>query len=332
MSTTEAELIELVAPDYPHQLEAPSAIVDLGPLLARGQTLTHEFSLTNPSTRPIRILRIEALTPCCSTIKERPDVIAPGGSGILRVEFRPGFQSGRKVVEFVICTDDPTLPSRRYGLAATLVGEVEIVVKDLDSTLPPGVAGRQTYRALCRQAKGEGRSLPRAIVAGTRTMARFTSEGRTVERDGVIESEREFVVDLLPDAISGTKRDAVRLEWRDGLDWTCPITWNVRSRVSATPAALIVRRSDLEPKKVLIHAEDQPFRVLKVGGNDWASCDLHLPTAEAKSHILAIRVDAAKWPEGSVRELTIECDHPDGRGIPISILVPPSSKGEEANP
>lgn len=52
---------------------------DFGPVLARGQTLRHEFSLTNPTNRPMRLIGAKLSTPCCSLLGPLPtDVIPPG--------------------------------------------------------------------------------------------------------------------------------------------------------------------------------------------------------------------------------------------------------------
>ncbi len=53
---------------------------DFGTVLAQGQVLRHEFTLTNPTNQPMRVLKATALTPCCSEVGPISSAtIAPGG-------------------------------------------------------------------------------------------------------------------------------------------------------------------------------------------------------------------------------------------------------------
>jgi len=54
-------------------------VFDFGSVLSRGQTLNHEFVLRNPTDRTIKLLKAEALTPCCSAVGPLPPSIPPGG-------------------------------------------------------------------------------------------------------------------------------------------------------------------------------------------------------------------------------------------------------------
>src|SRR5690606_18249787 len=94
---------------------------DLGVVLSRGQTIEHEFRLTNPADRPERILGAQALKPCCSEVAAVPTSIPAGGEARLAVRFKPGFQSGRKVVDFLVMTDRAEEPVRAFRLRSELV-------------------------------------------------------------------------------------------------------------------------------------------------------------------------------------------------------------------
>ncbi len=332
-SVTERDVTGLLKSSEAHAVPMDVAVHDLGSILAQGQTILHEFRIANPSDKPIQILAVQALTPCCSSIKERPDTIPARGTALLRIEFRPGFQTGRKLVEFVVETDESSHTSRQFAIVASLIGEVEVSsTEERDSTLVPNKSGSQSYRVLSRQAKGEGRGLPTTIATGPGIKARFASEGSQTERDGYIESTRDIAVELLPSSLTGAKRDTVHLAWSDGRDWQIPIAWDVKSRVSVAPSAVTMRGDERGTQKILVRSDDRPFRIMKVRGIPLSSCATRLPTEENRVHSLVVELDPRKIPEGQVGELIIETDHADAPTIPITILALPATRGKDTTP
>ena len=155
--------------------------IDLGTVLAYGQTLKHEFRLTNTTKRPIRLAGAVALTPCCSSVGSVATSIPPGGEAILPVFFSPGFQSGRKGVRFLVRTDDGEEPTRFFSLVADLAAEVEVAVTDGKGlSLPMGKPGMQAFRVIGRRTKMEGRRAPTTVVSASPLTARF--RGEAIER------------------------------------------------------------------------------------------------------------------------------------------------------
>src|SRR5688572_4247860 len=58
---------------------------DFGTVLARGQTLRHDFLLSNPTTRAMRLVKAMSFAPCCSEIGPLPEAIPPGGEAKVQV-------------------------------------------------------------------------------------------------------------------------------------------------------------------------------------------------------------------------------------------------------
>ncbi len=79
----------------------------LGAMIADDQTLRHTFVLANPWDRDVRILQASALSPCCSTIDPTATMIPRHSNLPVPVTFRPGFQAGRRRIDFLIATDAP---------------------------------------------------------------------------------------------------------------------------------------------------------------------------------------------------------------------------------
>ena len=79
----------------PGPSELPAIADDLGTILADGQGVHHDFTVRNTTGRPIRLLKGEALTPCCSSIGPIPESIPPEGTARIPAVWKAGLQSVR---------------------------------------------------------------------------------------------------------------------------------------------------------------------------------------------------------------------------------------------
>ena len=134
-----------------------------GPVLTRGQTLRHEFTFSNNSKQPIRLIRAAASTPCCSAIGPLPtNAIPPGGRcqipAILKVLTN---QEEKKRVVFKVDTDSREQPTLMYALTAVFCPEWEVGdVGDRPPALAVNRAGHHVIRVVSRRVGPEGESLP----------------------------------------------------------------------------------------------------------------------------------------------------------------------------
>ena len=218
-------------------------LFDFGPVLARGQTLRHEFTLSNPSNRPIRVLGAEAMTPCCSAVESIPDAIPPQSSAKLSVTLKPGFRSGRKRARFAYRTDEAPGIVRELTLVANLFPEVDdALAEGSTATLPIRQVGRQAIRFLFYRRGEEGRGEPSSVEAKPPLTARFAApaEHRALT-DGLTKSTRLVEVDLPSSDDPGVRRGEITLHWPDGKTWNRAIEWQVEPRIVATPSGLTLR-------------------------------------------------------------------------------------------
>lgn len=130
-------------------LETNNQEFDLGPTLSHGQTLRHEFTLTNGTNQPVRLMSSMAQTPCCSTIGPLPDSVPPHGVVKIPVVFRPGFATGFKRVVFTAETDRDNSRVCLFALSANLFSELEVISDEGIRSYPAGVGGKQTFHVVC---------------------------------------------------------------------------------------------------------------------------------------------------------------------------------------
>lgn len=314
----------------PDQAES-SRFHNFGSVLARGQTLHHEFTLTNPTDHPLHILGAEALTPCCSALGPVPEVVAAHGQAKLPVVFRPGYQSGRKWVQFLVRTDDPAEPIRNFALAASLISEIEPrVLAGSATTLPLGQSGRQTIRVICHRVGDEGRGAPVTVTATAPVTARF--QGPPTVRifpDGLVETTRDIEVALPPGKTTGSRQSEILIRWSDGLTLPDGIFWQVRPCIEAVPSGLVLKASEGRvDRMILLACQDRPFRVLAIRGP--ALADVPTPPAESRrSHGIRVSLKADGDSEAGASDLVMTTDHPDQPIVRVSVLVLPALEGPE---
>jgi hypothetical protein len=319
----------LQAPERdPDAATAFESVHDLGPVLARGQTIRHDFTLRNPSDRPLRIVGAEALVPCCSAVGPLPESVPPHGEIAVPVVFKPGFQSGRKQVGFVVKTDDTLRPVRPFTFLAFLIPETEVHVLDgSDRAVSVGSAGQQTLRIVCRRIGKQGRGIPITVRASTPVQVKFA--GTEIERalpDGTIELTRTLTVDLPALDSAGLMRSDVVFDWPDGFSKTYQVKWKVSPRIQSIPAATVILPGPPSKHYFIIKSEDKAFRITKLTGGD-ARLLGTLPTLPERHHKICLEIDPQKLPRGKAVDIEVETDNPAQPRVVLSVLVTGSPSG-----
>ncbi len=314
-------------PPYPlsPQINAP-VLFDFGVILANGQTFSHTFPLRNTGTTPLRIVGSNAETPCCSSIESLPDAVPPGSTASFSIQYRPGFQSGRKAAAFTIRTDAKDAPERRFVVLASLVAEVEVgTLEPSDRSLRIGQPGRQRARIVSRRIGGVGRPAPDSIVAPAPLAARF--EGPATESTwpgGVNESVRVATIDLPGTATPGPRRESALIRWDGDRTWTLPLSWQVAPTLRASPATLI-----LDPARgpsefsVIVRSEDRPFRILSVVGPSVVAND-PLPTKPDRTWSVRFKLDAARLTPGTSADVVLATDSSDQPTLDLKVVILPT--------
>jgi hypothetical protein len=295
---------------------------DFGPVLAGNKVLRHDFILSNPTGRPVRLLKAEARTPCCSRIGPLPDSIAPQGTVKVPIEFRTAFQTGPRRAEFTITTDASSRPVRALAVSARFFAEVEIQ-QEGDSFLPAGQRGEQTFRVICRRGATEGRAAPAGIEIRPPLEGLAGPVVETAEAgfDGVIRSSRDVKVSLPAVESPGARRQDILLRWDGGETRTYVVAWTVTAPIRANPPALIVKSSEGTAKRtVKLSAEDRAFRVRQVAGPLLASAP-EIPSEAKQGQELTLTIDPKRLSEGGVSDVRITTDHPHQREVTVSIHI-----------
>jgi len=303
---------------------------DFGAVLARDQTLCHEFALSNPTDRAIGLLDAVAMTPCCSTIGPLPDAIPPGGTVAVPVTFKPGHSSGRKRVEFAVRTDFADRPVWSLSVSAALTPDLAYRLNNgSDSVLRVGQSGRQVLSIACRRRGDEGRDAPDSVEAVPPLSARFLGSAQVSERPGgVVEAIQDVEILLPASTKEGPKRGTIRFHWGSGESRDHTVTWDVTPRIQASPPGLVLKSSSVsEPQTVVLSAVDRPFRILKVSGARWDDASMERASAPKQRHSVSLILDPDLFATARTADVTMTTDDPDQPTVIISVHILPGGPG-----
>lgn len=250
------------------------------------------------------------------------------GDAKVAVAFKPGYESGRKVVQFNVETDDQERPVRTLILEARLVSAFEVAPLDGSTrALPLGEAGRQEFRLTARRKGKEGRDLPGKVSTSPPLGAEFRGEPVTeTNAQNLVEATRRLVVNIPHGKRPGSMNGEIIFTWADGQTETRPISWEVLPRLRVSPSGLVFHKSP-EPiqQKIFIRSDQRPFRLEGVS-SPFLSRPVDLPRGAAARHELALLLDVSRAPAGQAVEIEIKTDHPDQPSVSLSVLILPESE------
>jgi hypothetical protein len=119
----------------------PATTPALTTTTAPAESIPLTYTLTNPGTIPLRLLRVETDCVCAGKVIF-PAVIAPRESGVITVAFVPGEREGRQVVPLKIFTDDPKQPLRQEQVSITLPTLANIIPRLLFWQIADGLTAK----------------------------------------------------------------------------------------------------------------------------------------------------------------------------------------------
>ena len=306
-------------------------IHDFGTRFSQNQLLTHEFTISNDSDYPVRILNVETYIPCCSTIGAMPDVIAARAKLRVPVTFKPGYQAGPKQAGFLIHTNSAVHANWQLLLRANLISAYEFtILSDQNHRVSFGLPDAIHCRLVCRKSETEGRGLPASIVASPTLQLRITTPPIGASPSpGVAERYSYIDVTIPPSYRAGPQRGEIRIGWPSGESETQNLVWEVSPPVSASPSGLIVKQSDPQYFEVVVTSTDRPIRIEGAGGELLRDLPTGIfPTKSAKVHHLRLAIvpNANQGPYAS--KVEILTDHPFQRTLSVSVLqLLPSKNG-----
>ena len=304
---------------------------NFGSILARGQTLSHDFRLINHSRKTVRLSNATALTPCCSAVGPWPQSIPPGGESKFPIVLKSGLQTGRKYVRFVVDTDDPDHPTWWFAATANLFGEVEVIESnDSNHVLMLNHAGTLRFTVICRRLGKEGRLAPDSLSVAPPLSARFLGSAQNKRLgDGLIESRRSFEVVVPALKEPGSRASEIVLKWSDGRDFKRSFSWKANASLTATPSGFVLKSHEgRQTKTIFVRSLDRPFRLVGVSGPLLA--EPPPPSDEPKDlHVLKLILDPSLSTSRDATEVIISTDHPDQPSLTLSVLVLHSSQQED---
>jgi hypothetical protein len=313
----------------PSLSEPPIHEDDLGTLIADGARHLHEFTIENATDLSLRLLRAEALTPCCSSIGPIPESIPPGGTVRIPVVWATGIQSGARSVGFVIRTDGPRQPAKMLAMRASLIPAWEVEASERSVTLLPGRTGEIRFRVTARSQGARGRMLPEDVEATPPLLASYLGTAtRSARADGLVESCREVLVKFPADREPGVHRGNLLFRWRGGRSEAHPLSWEVHRLVSVAPAVLALRsRAEPRQQSFLLSSNERPVRILGVEGPLLAS-PVALPRDTRTSHVVELTLDARRT-DTRPSQIKFHTDHPDQPDVSMTVLVLPEPGGQD---
>ena len=317
--------------DVPGLAGSRSEEHDLGVVLAEGQTLRHEFTLENPTDRPVRLLRAAG----ASSLLLGGGVVAGVGPGAGQGEGSCSSQariSVRTEGGQLHCRD------RRQGAASLDAGPQSAFVSGMGSCpgrgcatpLALGQAGKQTFRLTARGKGTQSRGLPDEVSITQPLLVAFKGENSTTaDGDGLTESCREVEVTIPPASQAGARAGEIAFRWPDGHVEKHRVSWEVRPRLKVSPSGIVLAatRGRVE-RKVVVSSDGQPFRVLAVRSPILASA-VTLPQQAGSRQQLTLSLDLSRAPIGEAVDVRIMTDSPDQPSVRLSVIVPHVSKGTE---
>ncbi len=297
---------------------------DVGLRIADDRPIHHEFRLRNSTDRPIRLVNAVVTTPCCSSIGPIPKSIPAHGEAGVPVEFRPGFQSGRKRLQFVAATDREDCRRIEMSLTADLRPSWEVApIGEPSLRVVVGSPSIHSYRIITRQKDAGGLPPPSGLDVGAPFTARFVGEPAERRLPGeIVEAERTIQVESPAIQEPGVASADLRLTWTGGTSHTHPIRWEITPLVRVAPLTLVVRSGESAHRaSVTIHSVDRPIRILGVSGSVLAK-PVEPTRDSALVHRLDLTIDAARGREDG-SEVEVMTDHPAQSRLKLKVLIVP---------
>ncbi len=304
------------------------SVYDIGPIVARDQILRHDFTLTNYSDKPLRILGGMSDAPCCSGVESLPDSIPPGAGARVSVFLKPGNQTGQKVVRFAIETDSREKPVHTLTFRASLFGEWEVVpLAGPIPLVPVGSRGKQSLRLVCRREGDEGLRLPQTVEVREplRALPRQPGNERVL-LDGLIESSLDVEVEFPGASELGLQQAEISFHWPGGRTRTAVIRWEVTPLVRISPSSIVIEPTGRPVERsITITSDDRSVRITSVSGAILAK-PAEFPSLTGRTHQLTVWLEPSRAVPGAVSRVSIGIDHPNQLELALSVLALPSRK------
>ena len=297
--------------------------------------LPHDYTITNRSDRPFKILRSINAKPCCGEVEPiAPKILAPGESITLKVTVRIGETLGLLRHRALVETDLPTDSVLEFWTTADVLPRVRVeeVAGDLHP-LFPGQSARRRFTAI---AYGTATDAPPELDDSTvRATSGVIWEDAARERrldNQILERTRHFAVELKAGGKPGSRIEDISVVDGKNILWRQQLAWEVASSLKATPPGIILSQpSGVTEEKVVIRSVDRrPFSLLGIESN--------LPGVSARAgdggaqavHVVRVKIEPSPGNAGHAGRVMIKTDHPNQPVVIVSVFVSSVRPAERA--
>ncbi len=300
---------------------------DFGLVLGHDQTITHDFLLENASSSPLKLTKVAARIPCCSSIGPLPDVVPAGASIRVPVRFNAGRQTGPRRFAFAVETASADRPVFLYTLSANLFSDFEASEIDSEGTSSVVVvnrSGRRRLRITSRRLGQLGRSGPRAVLAASPLSARFAGpETSRSLPEGLVETIRDIEVEIPPGEMPGQRTGEITVTWSSDAPYRHVLNWEVLPKIRAFPPSLVFGESgDQVKRSILLRSDGIPFRVVRITSPRFVEVTRGTSGA-AGLHRIGLSIGPPRDAEAG--DVVIETDDPEQARVVVHLLKVPNS-------
>jgi hypothetical protein len=293
-------------------------------------TLTHSYTITNTTSKPIKLVRSINGKPCCGDVEPlKPTSLGPREAAAIKVSLRVGGVIGpvQHLASVEIHGSEKQMV--RFSTLANVFPPARIV--EAEETFQAPSPGVSTRRAFVVSTFGTQREPPLALDETLlKATAPFSWCGPATERhldDQLVERTRALWLTLSGVGQPGYRLERVTLQHRDRVLAEYSFQWELRRALVAAPATVVLSaKAGRTRKTVTLRSDDrQEFRVVKIQADGKAVQARWVDPGPSWVKSIPIEVDPLLLGNNTSTEITIQTDHPVQPLAKVLILVVPGS-------
>lgn len=283
-----------------------------------GQLVTREFTIRNSGSGELRI--IGTSPSCgCTVASFDPQVIAPGQSAVMKVEFDTSGFSGEKKKTVEIFSDDPSSP--RVGVTMTgrvLPGpSIDPPILEFGNLIPGDPPARREKRFAVRAPQGSG------------SVSKVTSASPFIEISEIERGAEEasYLVSITSNAPQGHFRDRVVVEFagRSPEAINVPIVALIEGDIAINPPTIsfgvVSGTKPLERRVSFEYRSKEPLTINGVSTSDSAVSAFYQPSGKGMNGTIVVKLDPQKVRKDLKATVEISTNHPSQPSILLNVYA-----------
>ena len=284
--------------------------------VAQGSKVTHEFVATNVGDTDLVIKRLVPACGCTATSLDN-DVIEPGATARIKVEFDTSGFAGEKVKTVRIFSNDTKDPITMLSMRGTVIQDVAVEPKRVFfSNVSRSALDRTEQKVTVKVREGS-----KAKIKNIRSFSKFL---RLEEISGDDKS-KTFTVGISPEASLGEIRERVVIEvsGSKASAINVPVFATVKGDLQLQPTTLsfgILEGSEEFKRSVkLENLGERKVNITSIESNNPALNVSYTEVKKGKAYVIQVNVDPAKVSKELRASVSIKTDHPDEKNLALSV-------------